>query len=90
MILIWAQQLRETEPWNVLKFPMQIFVMKFIHAPANYLPLGLFYKYFKYPIELFYNPSSGGASTFNYINADKAYSFGAELEFRKRLDFSDA
>ena len=52
--------------------------------------LGIFYKHFKDPIELFYNPSSGGASTFNYINADKAYSFGAELEFRKRLDFSDA
>ena len=52
--------------------------------------VGVFYKYFKDPIELFYNPSSGGASTFNYINADKAYSFGAELEFRKRLDFSEA
>ena len=51
--------------------------------------VGVFYKYFKSPIELFYNPSSGGASTFNYINADKAYSFGAELEFRKRLDFSE-
>ncbi len=52
--------------------------------------VGIFYKYFKNPIELFYNPSSGGASTFNYINADKAYSFGAEMEFRKRLDFSEA
>ncbi len=52
--------------------------------------VGVFYKYFKNPIELFYNPSSGGASTFNYINADKAYSFGAELEFRKKLDFSEA
>lgn len=52
--------------------------------------LGVFYKYFANPIELFYNPSSGGASTFNYINADKAYSFGAEFEFRKKLDFSEA
>jgi outer membrane receptor protein involved in Fe transport len=52
--------------------------------------VGIFYKYFKNPIELFYNPSSGGASTFNYINADNAYSFGAEMEFRKKLDFSDA
>lgn len=49
--------------------------------------VGAFYKYFKNPIELFYNPSSGGASTFNYINADKAYSFGAEMEIRKKLDF---
>lgn len=51
---------------------------------------GIFYKHFKNPIELFYNPASGGASTFNYINADKAYSYGAEMEFRKRLDFFDA
>jgi outer membrane receptor protein involved in Fe transport len=51
---------------------------------------GLFYKYFKNPIELFYNPASGGASTFNYLNADKAYSYGAEVELRKRLDFYDA
>ena len=64
--------------------------MKCIHAPARLFTLGIFYKHFKDPIELFYNPSSGGASTFNYINADKAYSFGAELEFRKRLDFSEA
>lgn len=51
--------------------------------------LGVFYKYFRNPIELFYNPSSGGASTFNYINADRAYSYGAELEVRKRLDFTE-
>jgi outer membrane receptor protein involved in Fe transport len=50
---------------------------------------GIFYKHFKNPIELFYNPASGGASTFNYINADKAYSYGAEMEFRKKLDFFD-
>ena len=52
--------------------------------------VGFFYKEFKKPIELFYNPSSGGASTFNYINADEAYSVGVELEFRKRLDFTEA
>jgi outer membrane receptor protein involved in Fe transport len=49
--------------------------------------VGVFYKYFKNPIELFFNPSSGEASTFNYINADKASGFGAELEYRKKLDF---
>ncbi len=53
--------------------------------------LGVFYKYFKSPIELFFNQTGGGSSsTFNYINADHAYSFGAELEFRKKLDFSEA
>ena len=52
---------------------------------------GLFYKYFRNPIELFFNQSgTGGSSTFNYINADYAYSFGAELEFRKKLDFTEA
>ena len=52
---------------------------------------GIFYKYFKNPIELFFNQSGTGASsTFNFINADNAYSFGAELEFRKKLDFADA
>ncbi|MEP6926317.1 MAG: TonB-dependent receptor [Ginsengibacter sp.] len=52
---------------------------------------GVFYKYFKFPIELFFNQSgAGSSSTFNYLNADKAYSFGAEMEFRKKLDFIDA
>ncbi len=51
--------------------------------------LGFFYKYFKNPIEAYFNPSSGGASTYNFLNAKEANSFGAELEFRKRLDFSE-
>ncbi|MEO6232635.1 MAG: TonB-dependent receptor [Ferruginibacter sp.] len=49
---------------------------------------GVFYKYFKNPIEAYFNVGSGGASTYNFINADEANSFGAELEFRKKLDFS--
>ncbi|HEV8083252.1 MAG TPA: TonB-dependent receptor [Chitinophagaceae bacterium] len=53
--------------------------------------VGAFYKYFKSPIELFFNQSgTGGSSTFNYINADNAYSFGGELEFRKKLYFAEA
>ncbi len=53
--------------------------------------LGVFYKDFQKPIELFFNQSgAGSSSTFNYLNADEAYSFGAELEMRKRLDFADA
>ena len=52
---------------------------------------GVFYKYFRNPIELFFNQSgAGSSSTFNYINADKAEGFGAEFEMRKKLDFSDA
>jgi TonB-dependent receptor len=53
--------------------------------------IGLFYKYFRNPIELYFNQSgTGSSSTFNYINADNANSFGAELEMRKKLDFSHA
>lgn len=53
--------------------------------------IGVFYKYFKKPIEVFFNASSGASSsTYNFINADEANSFGAELEFRKKLDFAQA
>lgn len=49
---------------------------------------GLFYKYFQKPIELFFNQTgAGSSSTFNYINAENAKSYGAEFEFRKKLDF---
>ncbi|MBS1510815.1 MAG: carboxypeptidase-like regulatory domain-containing protein [Bacteroidetes bacterium] len=51
---------------------------------------GVFYKYFNKPIEAYFNPSSGGASTYNFLNAKEANSFGAELEFRKKLDFNTA
>jgi outer membrane receptor protein involved in Fe transport len=49
--------------------------------------LGVFYKYFDKPIELFFNQTgAGSSSTFNYINADKASGYGVELDFRKKLD----
>lgn len=51
---------------------------------------GVFYKFFNNPIELYFNQSgAGSSSTFNYINADDARSYGAEVEFRKRLEFLD-
>ena len=50
--------------------------------------LGVFYKYFKNPIEAFFNVGAGGSSSYNFINADEANSFGIELEFRKKLDFN--
>ena len=50
--------------------------------------LGVFYKYFEKPIELYFNQSgAGSSSTFNYINADNATGYGVEFELRKRLDF---
>jgi TonB-dependent receptor len=51
--------------------------------------LGFFYKGFKNAIEALFEPGIGGASTFNYQNAAKARAYGAELEIRKKLDFSD-
>lgn len=51
---------------------------------------GVFYKYFAAPIEQVFNEGSGGASTFTYQNPEKARSYGAEVELRKRLDFVSA
>ncbi|MDB5196829.1 MAG: hypothetical protein JWP88_1200 [Flaviaesturariibacter sp.] len=45
---------------------------------------GIFYKYFKEPIEQIFNTDGGGAYTVR--NQDKAQSFGVEAEMRKRLD----
>lgn len=54
------------------------------------LTAGVFYKYFKTPIEQNFAEGAGGASTFFYLNPEKAYSYGAEVEFRKKLDAVDA
>lgn len=51
---------------------------------------GAFYKYFKNPLEAYINPASGDGSTYNLLNADEANGFGAEFEFRKKLDFVKA
>lgn len=52
---------------------------------------GVFYKYFKSPTELFFeNTGAGSSAVFRYLSADHAYSYGAELEFRKKLDFAPA
>lgn len=52
--------------------------------------IGVFYKYFKNPIESYFNAVAGGGSSYNFLNADKANGFGAELEIRKKLDFTEA
>ncbi len=57
------------------------------NKPGEVFTLGTFYKFFDKPIEQIFNEGSGGASTFNFQNAEKAYSTGVELEFRKKLDF---
>ena len=52
------------------------------------ITFGVFYKYFKKPLEANINPVAGDGTTYNLVNADEANSFGAELEFRKKLDFN--
>lgn len=52
--------------------------------------VGAFYKYFDKPIEMLYNFGIGGSSAFNFQNPDKATAIGAEVEYRKKLDFVPA
>lgn len=47
----------------------------------------VFYKRFNDPIETYLMPTSGDADYIGYTNSDAARSVGAELEFRKGLDF---
>lgn len=63
---------------------------EFYPRPGEIFSIGGFYKYFADPIEQIFNAGSGGASTFNYQNPEKAQSYGAEAEVRKKLDFSNA
>jgi len=60
-------------------------------SAGELITVGVFYKYFDQPIELYFNQSGVGTSnTFNYLNADHAQGYGAELEMRKKLDFANA
>jgi len=54
------------------------------------LTMGIFYKDFENAIEQYFNGSGGGASSFTYLNAKKATSYGVEVELRKKLDFAKA
>lgn len=47
---------------------------------------GIFYKSFNDPLEYYFNQTGPATNTFNVSNIDKATAFGAELEFRKKLD----
>jgi TonB-dependent receptor len=59
--------------------------------PGEVFTGGIFYKNFTNAIEQYFNGTpTTGSSTFTYLNARKAASYGVELEMRKRLDFIDA
>jgi TonB-dependent receptor len=49
------------------------------------ITIGMFYKYFQNPIIQRFNRVSG--NTYVFDNADNGYTYGPEIEFRKRLDF---
>lgn len=54
---------------------------------GEFVTIGAFYKYFRNPIERFYNSTGGGSQTLAYQNVESAYSYGVEAEFRKSLGF---
>ena len=54
--------------------------------PGEVFTAGAFYKKFVDPIEQLFNEGAGGASTFNFQNPEQAYSYGIEVEYRKKLN----
>jgi len=66
------------------------FRYEFYPKAGEVLTAGVFYKDFKNAIEQLFNEGIGGASTFSFQNAGQATAWGAELEFRKKLDFMNA
>lgn len=58
------------------------------HA-GELLTIGAFYKNFKNPIELGFNQTGAGSTSFNYLDNSTltAKAYGVEIEIRKKLDF---
>lgn len=54
-------------------------------TPEEIVSIGAFYKQFSNPIEAHMIIQSGGNADFTYFNAEKAISYGVELDIRKRL-----
>ena len=51
------------------------------------ITLGVFFKHFDDPIEYYFNRTGPATNTFNVANTNVATGWGAEFEFRKKLDF---
>lgn len=51
------------------------------------ITLGVFFKHFDDPIEYYFNRTGPATNTFNVANTNTAAAFGAEFEFRKKMDF---
>jgi hypothetical protein len=54
------------------------------------ITMGAYFKHFDKPIEYYFNRTGPGTNTFNILNTKNATAFGAEVEFRKKLDFTSA
>jgi outer membrane receptor protein involved in Fe transport len=52
--------------------------------------IGAYFKHFDKPIEYYFNRTGPGTNTFNILNTQEAVAYGAEIEFRKKLDFIKA
>lgn len=61
---------------------------EFYPRPGENITFGVFYKKFVNPIEVYFIPGvgSGGTRSFTWGNAPVANNYGAEVEFRKKLD----
>jgi outer membrane receptor protein involved in Fe transport len=59
---------------------------EFYPAPGETVSLGVFYKYFRNPVEWTFI-DMGGSLRYGYENAREAVSLGVELDVRKKLDF---
>jgi len=61
---------------------------EFYPGLAEVMSVGVFYKHFTDPIEMFFLPGagSGGTRNFTFGNAERAYSMGGEVEIRRSLN----
>lgn len=80
---------------NLVRTKISNFDLRYEIYPraGELITFGVFYKHFQSPIELSLNQSGAGSSnTFNYLDNSQntANSYGAEFEFRKKLDFVEA
>lgn len=57
--------------------------------PGELVTVGAFFKHFDSPIEYYFNRTGPGTNTFNILNTKMATAFGGEVEYRKKLDFSN-
>ncbi len=60
---------------------------EFYPSEGEQISVAGFYKHFDSPIEWTYTVAGGTDLVYSYQNADRATSYGVELDVRKRLDF---